>query len=231
MNVVCEIWIASYVFNIKGWEYLKWTLENCCSIKKASIHLVIHCPGFNINELILINDNITIYEQSERFNQLDGYEIIYHKRKLCCNPDDIVLFLDDDDLILPNAFNEMLSDINIDGRIGLQLLPINNNDEVLPGASNVTLGTLFDFIKNNKGLVQFVQDFSGTVTRHKFLGGFFDVKNEFGKLMRCINLGDITFMNYIEALPHSGISRTPTIYHRIKEYQSQWITDLFGNRD
>ena len=225
MNISSEIWIASYISELQGWTYLKYALESCSKFHpKASIYLVINCNGFDIEELKSIT-NLTIYEQTQRINQMDGYEIIYHQRKLTGSPEDIILFLDDDDIILPCAFNYMLENPEHQGQVGLQILPLFNNHHI-NGCSDVNVDTISDFLAKYEAQCQIVDDFSGTTLRRKYLDGFFNRPKDLSTLLiRNVGIGDTELMNYVEGL--GGISKLPTIYRRIKPYQSSWRIDYY----
>lgn len=219
MNTSNEIWIASYIPNKIGWKYLKWTLESCKVFTNISIHISIFYDDLNIDELKSIIPNINIYQQKEKVTQFDGYDTIYNTRKNCGNPEDIILFLDDDDLLLPNAFDELLNDISIGGKVGLQYLPLKDADDYC----NITINQLSKFIETNADNIELVDDFSGTVIRRKYLDDFFKDDSLASKLIKVFGVYDTQFMNYVESLPNGGISNIPTVYHRIKEYKSPWM--------
>jgi len=87
-----------------------------------------------------------------RSNQLSQFD---HVRLLTTKQtNDWILFLDDDDLLLPNVLNHLSSDIN--GFVGYQYIP-EYEGKILKGSSKLMSEEVVNFISTNKHLMIFLQ--------------------------------------------------------------------------
>lgn len=243
-----EIWISSHITQPEGLNYLNWCIESTIPHIQKGAQLVISASGLlpeNIEHMI-------VYKHEKQLSQFEHIKFIWNQRKDILPDDSIILFLDDDDMLLQQSnieytgfrqlkgykeiidvsykfsdpFDEILSDPNIPGLSGLQILGWSD----IKDWSNITVDTIPLFLKDYKR--ELVSDFSGTVIRKKYLdqylstlkisGKSFDepIFNDVVKVLG--NLIDVMFMNFIEKLPLGREANNVTIFHRIKCYQSEW---------
>lgn len=226
-----EIWISSHITEQEGLNYLRWCYE---STKQHNATLVISYSG-----LMLDNIDAVLYKHEKQLFQFEHIKFIWEQRKNILEPDAIILFLDDDDMLLSKSdveytdvggnrykfsdpFEEILSDSNIPGLTGKQILGIDGLD--------ITMNNIDNFCNDRK---EIVSDFSGTIIRKKYLDTFLSIlalreKNTTGTLASKVGnlLGgmlDIQFMNYIERIPNGRDANNVTVYHRLKSFQSEWL--------
>lgn len=243
-----EIWISSHITQIEGLNYLNWCIESTLPYVKQGAQLVISASGLLPKNI----DNIILYKHEKRLSQFEHIKFIWSQRKDILSEDTIILFLDDDDMLLQKSdteyigckqfkgymeltdlsykfsdpFEEILSDPNIPGLTGLQILGWSE----IKDWSNITIDKIPLFLEDYKR--ELVSDFSGTVIRKKYLDQYlsklkisdksFDepIFNDIVKVLG--NLTDVMFMNFIEKLPLGREANNVTIFHRMKSYQSEW---------
>lgn len=244
MQINGEIWIASHVPHAKGMDYLLWALESCryCQLNlkiPVTVHLSIywdyeHNLDEDLAKIQAVCPNTLVHVSDKKLEQFEHLQKIYNINKEKGNPDDIIVFLDDDDLLFPQAFTELMTNPQLDGQIGWQIIPIDSEGKALPEYHNLRISDMKDIV-----ITEAADDFSGTSIRRKHLACFFDNLEFYGRedntmhtdlykvLSSYLNrLIDVRFMQYVENLPNSGINNTIVAFHRIKEYLSRWKEGL-----
>jgi hypothetical protein len=131
---------------------------------------------------------------------------------------DIILFIDDDDILLelPEDYDKY------DGVIGYQYWPIGTTD--LDETYNKNLKEIKDCINKFNNQWKKLEDFSGYMSRYNFLHHYFKVlriekyneANILGnKYLKAIKaMEDIEFMKYLDKFSYHRYDK-PFIFHRI----------------
>lgn len=243
-----EIWISSHIPHPEGLNYLNWCIESTLPYVEQGAQLVISASGLLPENI----DNIILYKHEKQLSQFEHIKFIWSQRKDILSEDTIILFLDDDDMLLQKSdteyigykqfkgymeltdlsykfsdpFEEILSYPNIPGLTGLQILGWSE----IKDWSNITIDTIPLFLQDYKR--ELVSDFSGTVIRKKYLDQYlsklkFSNKSFkepiFNDIVKVLgNLTDVMFMNFIEKLPLGREANNVTVFHRMKSYQSEW---------
>lgn len=223
-----QVWMASYINREQGYRYLIYALDSVLKSIGCPVKLCIHMDLDNLEDrLDEINQHLAkgshVYTQSQKLSQFEGYRYIYKKEYQHSNPNDIIIFLDDDDMLMPGVGNIILKQ-NIEASVGLQLLPLTKENIIVEGSDEINIDGLKDLIVKNKDKFQVVDDFSGTYIKSKYLPGFFDDDKNFAtyNIPYLANTKDIEFMDYVESIPGSGKSNKIISYHRLKPYLSDW---------
>jgi hypothetical protein len=250
-----EIWIASHITCEQGLTYFQLCIE---SLKYLSndITIIISYSGLIID----LPKHIVVYEHKTQLSQFQHIQYIFNTRKDLLSDNDVILFLDDDDMLLTcsdieykgvknitekvyigqisylheigfsnilyrfkSPFDEILDNSEISGFIGLQIL----------GDSNITIDQVHNFC--NEIERELVDDFSGTIIRKQYLQIFLfnyyspksilydNILEEFCyKYIE--NTTDTKFMDFIiEKTPNGKMLCNPTVFHRVKQYESEWM--------
>jgi hypothetical protein len=249
-----EVWISSHIIYDEGLGYLTSCID---SLKFLSdIDIVISYSGL----MIELPDNIVSYKHTEQLTQFQHIDYIFNTRKHLLDNNDIILFLDDDDMLLEKSninyegyknitekiinssgkidikdlgerdiiytisspFDEIMSDPNISGLIGLQILGNSLKNEYW---TYITKEEIPIFCSENKR--ELIDDFSGTVIRKQYLEQFLNIihhnyETSFKKFID--NTVDTKLMDFIiREIPMGNISSNPTVFRRIKSYQSNCL--------
>lgn len=246
-----EIWISSHITKKKGLGYLIACIDSLTPIS-SNVNIIISYSGLMID----LPEHIIKYQHNDRMSQFDHIRYIFEQRKGLLNENDLILFLDDDDMVLPksdveykgyitdrngsvNSFTykfespfETISD-GIPGVVGQQILG-RSSDKDKFSFSHIFIEEVHNFCFS--GFRELVEDFSGTIIRKQYLEKFLSQKNTsnitlipgFEKFMQFAdkyieNTTDTRLMDFIDNLHSSNCYRNPTVFHRIKEYQSEWM--------
>lgn len=248
-----EVWISSHITQEEGLVYLASCIESLKCLD-PDVVVVISYSGIMIE---LLNKMIA-YCHFKQLSQFQHIEYIFNQIKELLDDNDLILFLDDDDILLERSnikydgsisymksrdkldveytfsspFDEILSDPSISGLIGLQILGRSKEGE---DWSSIKVNEIPEFCISHKQ--ELVDDFSGTVIRKQYLERFlseFRIKEtpfisiEYQEILEFCNKYientiDTKFMDFIiEKLPNGNISSSPTVFHRIKSYKSEW---------
>jgi hypothetical protein len=226
-----EIWIASHITQPEGINYLHWCLD---SIKNDAIIVISSSSSLELN----IFKDVILYKHQDQMKQFQHIKYIWNQRKDILPEDSVILFLDDDDMLLSKSnieykdnknrtftfsdpFEEILANSNIPGLSGLQILGLENNKNW----SNLTIDMIPSFCEITKR--ELVSDFSGTVIRKKYLEQYLSTLNFSESAHNDVfnllyNLIDCMFMKFIESLPNGREANNVTVFHRVKCYKSEW---------
>lgn len=249
-----EIWISSHITRQEGLGYLTSCLNSLLSLPKDVI-VVISYSGL----MIELTDNIVQYQHNNKLTQFDHIKYIFEQRNTLLKDNDLILFLDDDDMLLTESNVEYVGyKINRNGKIEyvkyFMKNPFDDITDEIPGIVGkhilgrssedqfwcaITKDEIPIFCSSEER--ELIEDFSGTIIRKQYLEEFFNKRDEEKIISTAIiyskfvafankyieNTTDVRFMDYIEELQSkmgvTNISHNPTIFHRLKEYKSEWM--------
>lgn len=199
-------------------------------------------------ELYHIDSEVILRDKP--LSQFQHIELLTQEQPLSDN--DWVIFLDDDDMLLPHILDFLSPNIN--GFVGYQFIPLDKEtEEILPGSINLSYKDLLPFIRTNISRMIFADDFSGTTIRFGYLKKFFEsatwrrtktptskshtstseLHTKMSELEARISqiiepLSDTKLMSFLEKeVPNTpklyeDPSIMPFVYHRIKGHPSLW---------
>jgi hypothetical protein len=141
-----NIWIGSNCLSAKNYSYLIDSIRSVITQQwPARLVLSIYSTQ-NLDNLfnLLITSRIdfAVIEQPESLTQFEHFRELIYCDKLEDNS--WVMFLDDDDLLLPQATSFMVD--HIDGFIGYQYIPCDYSGKAIAGNDLVTIDTVQDYI-------------------------------------------------------------------------------------
>lgn len=222
-----NIWTASNL-STDSCEHIKKLIE---SIKIASYNKcnITHYFGIShtdselfkkinnyLNSEIQSNYNIIIYSSCTKQTQFENLYNIYLNTVL--QPDDIIMFMDDDDLLL-NIPSEIFCNSIIKGQ---QYIP---NHEQVYITEKYDIHQVKTFVENNhlnSGI-----DFSGYTARYIFINDYFQNRNLDSKSREYVEmLEDCEFMTFLDNNDTDKLSLEAFIFRRIKVNGSAWVSDL-----
>jgi hypothetical protein len=205
-----EVWIASHLTSSTN-----WLLDAIKSASKYKVIVSISGDPKCIDAIIAqCPPNATIKVRTERQFQMDHYKLLLDETKL--QDEDLVIFLDDDDLLLKVPDNITV------GCIGYQYIGVDPDNTSRYKFNDIANSeNISDIIHNNKMLIE--QDFSGTMLSIKYSRKYFKTRKSIAQ-----QLEDVELMNFIEDLPGVTILKTPNTFHRIKEGPSLWSTEVIN---
>lgn len=223
-----EVWIASYCTTMEGVGHLIQALNSVAGLARSrkiqvsiTLSITLDVPGGYIIKSHLEREfqpPHKLYVHAEKLVQFRHTCHIYQHHPEVA-PDTYVMFLDDDDMLFPNAFDEIVRTGDT-GLVGLQLVP----GGLIDGGCGVKLDGVVEMVERDWNECGVFDDFSGTVVQYKHLGGFLDdLWGEESDSLSVIldNLIDCRFMNYVESLEGGRVSNDITVFHRVKP-QSEW---------
>lgn len=217
-----NIWIASVCEEYNA-KYLFQALESISRLDKE-FKLVLSIFSESKGVIISADEVLNrlggkIVVRDKKLMQFEHYELLINEENL--HPEDWIIFLDDDDLLLNNSLNFL--DENSDGYVGLQYVGVDLNKDILPDEEKQSIDSVYKFISKNKNNITVADDFSGSAIRTKYLRKYFEMNVE-----RLPYIEDTKLMNFIEILPKHKVLTEPIVYHRIKENPSTWVNGFLS---
>lgn len=227
-----NVWISSVCIDDKCINYLMNAIASTLVFRELdkiviSIYTV-HDLTPVLNVLKDVKDtegiNYQVIIRDTMIPQFEHIKLLTYEQSL--NDDDWVIFLDDDDMYIIDPSEYLRDDVS--GFVGYQLIP-ENNEGILTESYDLNIFNLHEFVRLNYRNMLWVDDFSGTSIRYKYLKLYFgdNYKPFFPR-----SLEDTNFMNFVEKktdnpLIIKNIPRSmPFIFHRIKENPSLWKSNL-----
>jgi len=206
---------ASHITSPKRFDYLCMCINSVKVVAPNAIHLISTYATCDIWEKKGNNiDGVEVTIQNHVMTQFE------HIRYLLCNNnfqlEDMIMFLDDDDLLL-DIPEEISKGLPISS---LQWLPLRHED--IDGSKEYYLA---DFRDNQHNLSQWDQvcDFSGYCLSYKDMLGYSTPANAIA------SMEDLELMNYIDKLPLMKKIEYPYIFHRCHNEMgegSKWMQDV-----
>ena len=223
------IWTASHLTNANRIKYL---LHMMASVKKATKDLQIHhyislsidmefdLPNLNYpGTLFLGSHRLDLSTEHKicpnlRQTQFQHLTNIYIQTMGQFQPDDMILLIDDDDLLLHLPSELFTADV-IKGYL---FVPENdpNPETTLEQALN----------PENQAKWSKYNDFSGYIVKYKHLAKYFDERKGINHMLE-----DIAFMKFADNIPGAVLPNDPFVYHRLITDESRWrgeISDMLS---
>lgn len=218
---------ASHLTSEDSVKYLEWMYE---SVIRASARDVAYLDVSFVTSVTASNEDLKkklktpsnctlLRPKKDRLCQFDHFHIICASLKDIAKPDDYVMIMDDDDMMLefPSCFGER----DIFG--GSQLLLAKcASDEV----HKVSIDKLLELLPHQQG-AEIVVDLSGHCMKMKHFEQYFRC-NRPRLPIAAKHLEDVPFMEYLASLTGDAIQQRgmplcwaperPFIFHRLKEY-------------
>ncbi len=233
-----NVWISSVIINPENIKYLLSAIASVViQAPKPKLVLSIYTTeSLNSIDDFLSKNNIQLsYEiviRDRPYTQFEHIEALVETQELKDN--DWVMFLDDDDMLLQNAFRYM-SD-KVDGFVGYQFIGEGIERQEIPGQESVDIASISDLLSKYGNIMLKADDFSGTSLRFKYLKQYFNLRSQ--KKMNKVDkrVEDTILMNYIEQDIPNAIKITdnpdvvtPFVFHRLKKtslWLQNWIVDI-----
>lgn len=177
----------------------------------------LHSTSDNLQQVYYNTQNVITYYQPQPLSQFQHYNFLVNQLSIADN--DRVIVCDDDDLLLPNALDNIFT---YSSWIGLHILA---EDKLTSDLLSVWKEdrSLFESIISNIYPERIAEDLTGTTSNGRDIKEYFNQRK--GKFIIAM-LEDTNYMTYIESLPHIIKLSTPIVIHRIKDNPSLWLQRL-----
>ena len=200
-----EVWIASHLTSDLQCTWLCEAIKSC-----GELSVVVSLSGSEeyiskFKELYVPKDSHKIHFRTKKY-QFDHLSSICSESTL--DDHDIVIFLDDDDLLLKH--DKSSQDVN--AYLGFQYIGIDAKNNVADFNKNATNGNINKYISESHSVLIKDYDFSGTTVKFGYIKYYFEHQRE--KYMS--PLEDVHFMKCIESVPNFIVLSEPNIFRRIK---------------
>jgi hypothetical protein len=183
-------------------KYLQATLD---SIIWPDVKVIVSLYNIDsVRKVFPEKPNFTFIYRDKPLFQFDHYELL--AQELPIADDDRVMLLDDDDLLLPNAWQDPGGSY-----IGKQVLVES------PSCADVALVPPEE-IERHCHHHRIVTDLSGTTTSGKHYKRYFQQREALVKMLE-----DTTYMRYLEKQDDLLVRKDVFVVHRLKEEPSLWM--------
>lgn len=208
-----NVWIAAHICTQKD---IEWLIEAIKSTGHLNVYISISFENsisledlddsqkLNISKIQSAKQNISLVLHKSRLSQFDHLDALWQRFKLY--PDDFVIFLDHDDLLV--NLNEFLIEVNKmkRGCVGLQYIGLSSDEEeIFPENETLTADNFSQFLIIHKDNVMVADDFSGTTLKYKYVNEYFANRqpSPATEKTKAIDaairaLEDTKFMNFVE---------------------------------
>lgn len=159
--------------------------------------------------------HLTILHQSDKTLQFDHLEKIIKHREF--KPDDLIMMLDDDDIILELPEGKLIK--------GVQYIPDNSSDQEATAFQKMVDKT-FEGEWISKSIV--ATDFSGYTAPYSIVKKYFDNRPFYDKSIYGIAMASMEDIDYMKFLDKEGaIDHKPFIFHKLWAVgNSTWKNDV-----
>lgn len=217
-----HVWISSVVSTIQDLDYLHSAIESVARLRPKPKLVLSLYSTLSLDRLSRTRLEYKVVVRNRVYSQFEHIEALVQTQDV--DDEDFIMFLDDNDILLRNTSAHIRPGVN--GFIGYQLLGLDCNGEMIPGAEIATIDTINNLIITHYREMQKANGFSGTALRFKYLKEYFEQEHpNVSGFHRQVE--DILLMKFIEEKVPGviDIHDVPFVFRRIKTTRSLWTTN------